>query len=454
MKKKWELSENIDHSLMESLLLKEGEIIKKSPAKLVSLHKTSSGDFYVKKSRHASFIFRPQKYWFKDCPARWEWSVAQTAQSLGVAVVDHLAICEVWSATGLQEDILITRAFNGKPLHLAANVDPYSVMEFVNSCHRKGMVHGDLHSSNLLVNENTGELRLVDLKGVCFKQKANLKKQKLDIAYLNINFPIPLSEDLLKLSNELRRKKMADRSRRCLKDNREFGQQIHGCSKWWVRKLLLEDSLNQVLEKPDEFCNGNSLIKDGRSCTVVEYADYVIKRYNLKKPLNLIKDLFRSTKAKRAFQLGYHLELVGVATPRVIAAAEYRLLGLALRSYFVMEKIEEATDLSDEKNNSLLFIGRLAKIIGRMHAEGFVHRDLKASNVIVDSDGKPRLIDLDGVSFIGKVPARLAVSNLKRLERGLRGKSISSWANRICFFRHYCCESGFQPFELKNIEKH
>ena len=89
-----------------------------------------------------------------------------------------------------------------------------------------------------------------------------------------------------------------------------------------------------------------------------------------------------------------------------------------------------------------------------MHAEGFVHRDLKASNVIVDSDGKPRLIDLDGVSFIGKVPARLAVSNLKRLERGLRGKSISSWANRICFFRHYCCESGFQPFELKNIEKH
>ena len=45
MNKKWELSENIEHSLMESLLLKEGEIIKKSPAKLVSFHKTSSGDF-------------------------------------------------------------------------------------------------------------------------------------------------------------------------------------------------------------------------------------------------------------------------------------------------------------------------------------------------------------------------------------------------------------------------
>ena len=61
-------------------------------------------------------------------------------------------------------------------------------------------------------------------------------------------------------------------------------------------------------------------------------------------------------------------------------------------------------------------------------------------------------IDLDGASFIGKVPARVAVSNLKRLERGLRGKSISSKSNRICFFRHYCYESGFHPSELKKSE--
>ena len=449
MNKKWELSENIEHSLMESLLLKEGEIIKKSPAKLVSFHKTSSGDFYVKRSRHASFIFRPQKYWFKDCPARWEWSVAQTAQSLGVAVVDHLAICEFWSAIGLQEDILITRAFNGKPLHLAANVDPYRVMEFVNSCHKKGMVHGDLHPANILIDSSSGELRLADLKGVRFEENPDQEKQKEDVAYLNIHFPMPLSADLLHLSNRIRSKKMAVRYRRCLKENREFGPQIHGCSKWWVRKPMINNELNKILTTPDEVLGGKSLLKAGRTSTVGHCNNLVVKRYNFKKPLNLIKDLFRPTKARRAFQLGYHLELVGISTPRVVAVAEHRSLGFALRSYLVMEKIAEAKDLADMNYDMPNLTRSLAKLIGKMHAEGFVHRDLKASNILIDPYGKPYLIDLDGLTYSRQVSARMAVSNLKRLERGLIGKPLFTKLNWISFLRVYCRESGFCLSDLR-----
>lgn len=451
MNKKWELSDNVDHDLMESLLLEEGKVVKKSPAKLVTFHETSDGDFYVKRSRHAPFIFRPQKYWFKDCPSRWEWSVARTAQSLDVPVVDHLAICEIWSSFGLQEDILITRAFDGEPLHITTNVDPHRVMKFVKMCHEKGMVHGDLHSSNLLVNESTGEFRLVDLKGVCFKQNADPKRQRLDIAYLNMNFPMPLSEGLLKLSKELRRKKMADRSRRCLKDNREFGQQVHGGSKWWVRKLLSKDSLNQVLETPDAFCTGDSLLKDGLTCTVGQYSGYVIKRYNLKKLLNLIKDLFRSTKAKRGFQLGYHLELVGVATPRVIAAAEYRFLGFALRSYFIMEKIEGSIELAEVNKSGSSLAKHLGNLIGKMHYEGFSHRDLKTSNILVDTSSRPLLIDLDGLKYEKKVPIRIIKKNLNRLIRDLRKKNIFSEEIIKVFLDYYNKSTGLYKIHINNI---
>ena len=84
-----------------------------------------------------------------------------------------------------------------------------------------------------------------------------------------------------------------------------------------------------------------------------------------------------------------------------------------------------------------------------MHAEGFVHRDLKASNILVGSDGKPYLIDLDGLSYLGKVSAYAAASNLKRLKRGLLGKPIFNTLNWMSFLKFYCQATGFRLMELR-----
>ncbi len=452
MKTRWELANGVDRRWVETLLQDDdGKVVKQSPAKLVTCHHTDRGVFYIKRSRHKTFLFRPFKYWFKDSPGRWEWGVAQAMQALGIPVVRHLALCEIWSTRGLLEDIVVTQGFDGKPLHEAGDVDSVQVMDFVEQCHQKGMVHGDLHPANILVHLPSGELRLADLKGVRIEKKPDSGKQLMDLAYLNIHFPMPLPEKLLELSDRVRRKKMAIRCGRCLKNNREFEPQSHGDSRWQVRKPMMNDELAQVLAAPDSALTGESLLKAGHSSTVGQSARWVVKRYNFKKPLNLIKDLFRVSKAKRAFQLGYHLELVGVATPRVIAVMEDRPLGIALRSYLVMEKIAGATDLAAVDRDGGHLAKRLVKLIGRMHAEGFTHRDLKASNVLVDPEGKPWLIDLDGLSYTGRVSIRVAVSNLKRLERGLRGKPIFTVSNRMLFLRHYCRATGFRPSELKAV---
>ena len=114
-----------------------------------------------------------------------------------------------------------------------------------------------------------------------------------------------------------------------------------------------------------------------------------------------------------------------------------------------MEKIDEAKDLADINYDDTRLIKSLAELIGKMHAEGFVHRDLKASNILVGSNGKPHLIDLDGLSYLGKVSANAAASNLKRLERGLLGKPIFNRRNWMSFLRVYCQVAGFRLMELR-----
>jgi len=451
MKTRWELANGVDRRWVETLLQDDdGKVVKQSPAKLVTCHHTDRGVFYIKRSRHKTFLFRPFKYWFKDSPGRWEWGVAQAMQALGIPVVQHLALCEIWSTRGLLEDIVVTQGFDGKPLHEAGDVDSVQVMDFVEQCHQKGMVHGDLHPANILVHLPSGELRLADLKGVRIEKKPDSGKQLMDLAYLNIHFPMPLPEKLLELSDRVRRKKMAIRCGRCLKHNREFTPQFHGGRRWWVRKPLLDEGLTALLVNPDSALKVDALLKDGTSNTVGRHSGWVVKRYNFKKPLNLIKDIFRPSKAKKSFRLGYHLELLGIPTARVVAVAEDRVFGFLIRSFLIMEEVSTAVTLGSTGDRDGLAT-RVGKLIGRLHHEGFSHRDLKASNVLVDPEGKPWLIDLDGLSYTGRVSIRVAVSNLKRLERGLRGKPIFTVSNRMLFLRHYCRATGFRPSELKAV---
>ena len=451
VKTKWEIADGVDRQWAKSLLQDEGgRVVKQSPAKIVTVHRTADGVVYVKRSRHAPFLFRPLKYWFKDSPSRWEWGVAQAMQALGIPAVKHLALCEIWSARGLHEDILITEGFDGKPLDEAGEVDPVQVMDFVGQCHQKGMVHGDLHLANILLHPQSGELRLVDLKGVRIEKDPDSAKQMMDLAYLNINFPMPLPKKLLRLSDQVRRKKMATRCRRCLKNNREFAPQFHGGRRWWVRRPLLDEGLTALLVNPDSALKGDALLKDGTSNTVGRHSGWVVKRYNFKKPLNLIKDIFRPSKAKKSFRLGYHLELLGIPTARVVAVAEDRVFGFLIRSFLIMEEVSTAVTLGSTADRDGLAT-RVGKLIGRLHHEGFSHRDLKESNLLVDEHGKPYLIDLDCLKYDGKVTPKPAIANLIRLDRGLQCTSVYSRANWIGFIKQYCRETGLRRDSLKTI---
>src|SRR6185436_5321827 len=112
------------------------------------------------------------------------------------------------------------------------------------------------------------------------------------------------------------------RSIRCLRTNREFSVRRFGRWRWHVRTAAVNPEVERILSAPDEFIANAHALKQGRSSTVAAAHGLVLKRYNFKKPLNLLKDFFRASRGRRSYRKAYHLELCGVPTARVIATTD------------------------------------------------------------------------------------------------------------------------------------
>ena len=446
---RWEVDSPLAPRL-DDLLRSAGQIIKESPAKRVRRHELDGRTFFVKRYRHEAVGLRPWKFFFKPSQARQEWRLAQRLEALGVPVVRHLALGERWR-WGLRESLLITEGFDGQPLDEVARPDLAAVLDFVGRLHDRGVLQRDLHPGNILLNERTGELRLVDLHGTRIQPVVTPPEREANLAFLRIFLPIPVPSAVVGLSERLRRDYRTHRAGRCLKHNREFEPRRLGGLRWHVRRPMRNAETERILVDPDGFLAARAqLLKSGRSATLGRAHGLVLKRYNLRKWFNLLKDLFRPSKARRAFHQSYHLELVGIPTARPIATADRRLLGLLLRSYLLMEEIPGARHLGQWQGDSRRGARLLAELLARLHNEGFSHRDLKETNLVFDAADRVFLIDMEGLNCLGTVPATRAALDLARLARAAAQLPRCSPAERFLFLRVYCRLRRLRPRELRS----
>jgi len=437
---RWEVQPGFA-SLLQEVLKSPGRVVKESPAKRVTAHELGGRTFYLKRYRHASVPLRPFKFFFKASQARQEWRLARQLEPLGIPIVSHLALGERW-ALGLQESILVTEGFDGRPLEEVPDAEAGAVMAFVQRMHERGVLQEDLHAGNLLVSAS-GELRLVDLHGTVVKPSLTAAERATNLARLHISHPLPVPAEVQALGVRMRRKLLRDRSWRCFRHNREFAPKRIGGLRWNVRLPLLPPAARNILEGPDAFLRDRAdILKGARSSTVGRADGLVLKRSNLRKVQSLLKDLFRISRARRAFHAAYHLELCGIMTPRPVAAAERRVLGFLIRSYLMMEEIQGATHLgaylkrAGAPENRI--IDQAARLLATLHEEGFSHRDLKETNLVLDENGKLFLIDLDALHFLETVPERRAALDLSRLARGVDKFPALTPAHRRRFLRLYC----------------
>lgn len=441
---RWELQPDFAPSL-DSLLKSRGETVKASPVKRVTRHHVDGRIFYLKRYLHHAVPLRPLKFFFKPTQARQEWELAQQLEARRIPIVRHVALGERRTWSGVQESILITEGFDGLPLIYVPGFDPESVRRFVEHMHEHGVLQEDLHPGNLLVRKETFELRMVDLHGTQVLEKLTSQQRAENLALLRVFLPITVSREVAQLSATKRRTLYRERSRRWARHNRDFVPVRAGGLRWQVREAFRNAAVDRVLGDPDGFLKTRSrILKPGRTSTVGLADGLVLKRFNFRKAENVVKDLFRPSRARRAFRAAYHLELLGIPTARPVAAADRRILGVLLTSYLLMEEVPGARDLGQLLRGGwkpdLPAVRQAALLVARLHNDGFSHRDLKESNLVIGAEGKMHVLDLDGLRFVGKTPHSRALSDLHRLGRGVAKYSQITSAHRRAFWKFYCRE--------------
>jgi tRNA A-37 threonylcarbamoyl transferase component Bud32 len=174
--------------------------------------------------------------------------------------------------------------------------------------------------------------------------------------------------------------------------------------------------------------------------------DLVLRRLNYGKPMHRLRDLLRPTRVLRALRHGWRLEAAGVPTPRALAAAEVRRFRWPVIAYLITEEVPGAVTLArhfeGRRQLSRVVVQRLAAAVSRLHQAGYSHRDLQGTNVLLDRELHPWVIDLDGLRRAGWFAHRRQVSDLARLGRDFLGHPrVLKWTG-CRFLRDYCRKQG------------
>lgn len=239
---------------------------------------------------------------------------------------------------------------------------------------------------------------------------------------------------------------------RCFHDNRDFKIVQSGDLIWHCRRDLLRPTHDPILADPDRFLRpGSKLLKDGRATTIsVVPGQALLKRFNSKKLRALFKHHFMYSRARHSFQGAYHLEMLGISTPRPVAFAERRFCGLLLRSYLLMEYLPDAMAIDrftrqwqvDGTPARKIAVENVGRIVGQLHEAGFANRDLKSRNILVSEAGQAWIIDLDGVDYKSRVNEETRVRNLLRMVRDLEHHGRLTLRDRLSFLKSYARAAG------------
>jgi tRNA A-37 threonylcarbamoyl transferase component Bud32 len=209
------------------------------------------------------------------------------------------------------------------------------------------------------------------------------------------------------------------RDRRSLANNRYYRRVSGPGVRGHVVADLPDDICRALLMDPEEpFRRPDATwLKNSRSSSVIEMEIplaaspclAIYKRFRVRSPLAPWLSLVRRTQALRSWVLGHGLAERCLPTARPLLLIERRRLGVAREAYLLTQKITNACDLhqfvaqaielpAGERAHVLRdLIESLARLIRRLHDRGLLHRDLKATNILVKS-GHSSAVSTPGVS--------------------------------------------------------
>lgn len=165
-----------------------------------------------------------------------------------------------------------------------------------------------------------------------------------------------------------------------------------------------------------------------KSIVQINHDTFFVKHYHCLGPIYRIKNMFRKSKALKAWHNGMRFREAGIATPLPVICLEHRRYKLLGDAYLVCEHLPDARDLleiwpelDDQTRMRIIYLA--GREIGNMHHKGFLHGDLNWRNILVRPDrGNEHiyLIDLDGSRYTREITKDPAQRDLKHFYRDFR----------------------------------
>ncbi len=461
-------------------------IVKSNPARIVYRVTLPTATIFVKHCRitgpraWAREVLRPAK-------AKLEFENARLLAERGIAAVEPLAwghIDSVWPG----ESFLITRAEERAIsfLEFAERVLPtapldaqpamrrqlaHGLGEFLAAMHEAGVAHPDPHAGNLLVEwpaDGIPRFVLIDLHAVRIGSVLSWRESRANLTLFNRWFQMRVTRSdrhrfwcsyfahrfalrqasSAKLAREVECATLrsnlgfwAGRQSRCLGTNRYFRQVKRNSLRGHVVRDLPEAALQALLPDPDAIFNHSDvkLLKDSRTSTVAAFTlitptgplEVVLKRVNIRKWHEPLKNRLRRSPVLRSWMNGHTLRDRWLPTPRPLAAFHRYRRGLPAEGYLLTELVPAACDL-----DAAVPVEELPRLIRAMHDRAVSHRDLKAANILL-REGSPVFIDLVGVRVGRVVGFRQRCRELARLNASFLTPGQVTRSQRLRFLRSY-----------------
>ena len=193
-----------------------------------------------------------------------------------------------------------------------------------------------------------------------------------------------------------------------------------------------------------------------------------LKQYLHRSAWDILKHLFRPSRAERAFKASLMLIRNGLLSPKVIAVGELKYGLLCTRTFLVTREVDNARSVCDLLADDLCgdnhnigaqkrsFICEFAHVVGRMHAVGIFHGDLRLGNVLarkVDGGWEFFFLDNERTRKVAYLPLHLRIKNLVQISM-LRAEAITN-TDRLLFarvyFRHNPVSSAVQKAWIRRV---
>ena len=175
-----------------------------------------------------------------------------------------------------------------------------------------------------------------------------------------------------------------------------------------------------------------------------------LKQHLYRSPLDYLKHLVRPSRAMREFKASLMLAKNGIRTPPIIATGRIPVGLFHARNFLITANLENAQSLylwlcrnmppgnADTLRSRRLLIRQLGETVGRMHAAGICHGDLRPGNIFIESvSGQWRffLLDNERTAKFLRMPRRKVVKNLVQV--GMLHDQYLTRTDRLRFLKCY-----------------